>query len=125
MRILIIRPHFALAHHRIDCIFHTLRWILMPLEQSFDHDTHGSPGAFFLLPIDGTILSQLLSQFPGESDKLVVAVEIFDGLWLGQRVIEGHFLFCQPKRLALLVKRCNLRRRYAALPCRLRKGYHK
>ena len=104
MRILIIRPHFALAHNSAYCVLHALRRIFVTLEQSFDHDTHGSSGAFFLLPIDGTVLSQLLSQFPGESDKLVVAVEIFDGLWLGQRVIEGHFLRREAQCFALLLE---------------------
>ena len=68
----IIRPVVALAHHGLQRLLCTLRWILVFLEQSLHHHSHLCPCRFLPVPVDGAVAVQHLRQFLGQRHKLLV-----------------------------------------------------
>ena len=88
----VIHPHFTLAHDSLNGIIHALRRIFVLFQQPFDQAPHSGSRAFFLLPVYCAVLTKQISKLLRDRNKLVMLIEIFDGLRFCERIVESKLV---------------------------------
>ena len=89
----LIRPKLALAHDGFDGVIVFFRRVFVLFEKPFDHLPHSGTCSFFLLPVNGAVLTQHFCQFPRQSNQGFIFVEILDVFRFGQCIVKSQFLF--------------------------------
>ena len=56
-----------------------------------------------MVPVDGTVFTQLFRQLLGQLDELLIGIGILHALRRAECIIEGFFFYGQPQRIALLL----------------------
>ena len=93
-------PLLTLLHNRIQSIFLPCRRIIILFQQPFDNTPHSGTSTLLHIPVDRFVTPECIRQLTCNSDQLIVGIEIFYSLRLGQRIIKGKFFAVQIKRLA-------------------------
>ena len=86
--------------NRIQSIFLPCRRIIILFQQPFDNTPHSGTSTLLHIPVDRFVTPECIRQLTCNSDQLIVGIEIFYSLRLGQRIIKGKFFAVQIKRLA-------------------------
>ena len=75
----------------------------MFFEKALDQPAHTGSGAFFLLPVYCPVLTEQIGQLFCNCNQFVMFVEVFDGLGLGQSIVECKLVGGQSQLFALCV----------------------
>ena len=63
----------------------------MLFQQPLDQAPHSSSCTFFLLPVYCAVFTKQIRQFLRDCNKLIMLIEIFDGLWFCESIVEGIY----------------------------------
>ena len=92
--ILLFSPLLTLLHDDLKRLFLSLWGIVVLAEKVFDHLAHTCLCGLAFIPIDGSILAQLLGQFFGEGYELLIGICLSYRFLLCQGIVESFLLGC-------------------------------